>query len=471
MAKGKLKLREQVTIETVADGGSGMGRSEGKVIFVEQVVPGDVVDVQITKKRSDYEMGYAKTFHTHSKLRVEPFCDHFLVCGGCTWQQVDYTTQLQFKQQLVADAFRRIGKFVQLPKIENILPSPHDKYYRNKLEFTFTNAGYIASPDFTKEQHAEKKPALGFHVRKQFANVFDIKHCYLQPAHSNEIRLAVKAYAMQHGLPFFDLRNKTGYLRNLIIRNTTLGDLMVILVVGEEKNEWLYPILDHLKTSFPEITSLWFCINQKSNDVIYDQEVVLYAGKKYMTEQIDHIKYFLGPKSFFQTNIEQSKNLYRIALDLAQLKPADIVYDFYTGLGSIALLAAHQCKKVVGVELIDASIEDAKMNAEANSIHNASFIAGDMVKIFNDDFIAAYGKADVVITDPPRAGMHKDVTLKLLELAPDKIVYVSCNPVTQARDIQLLSEKYDVVSLHPVDMFPQTYHVENVALLKLKQII
>jgi len=469
MGRGKLRVREQVTIETVADGGVGMGRVEGKVIFVEQTVPGDIVDVQQTKKYKDYEMGYVTQFHTYSPLRVTAFCDHFQVCGGCTWQNVAYDTQLSFKQQLVEDAFRRIGKFTALPTINKITGSPYDKYYRNKLEFTFTNSGYINDPTFKKENHADKKPALGFHVRKQFANVFDIKHCYLQPSLSNEIRLALKSYALMHNLPFFDLRAKTGYMRNVIIRNSSLGNLMVIIVVAEERPEWLNAMLGHVKETFPEITSLYYCVNDKNNDTIFDRDVILYAGEKYMIEQIDNIKYHLGPKSFFQTNFEQAKHLYHSAIALADLTADDLVYDFYTGLGSIALLAAAKCKHVVGVELIEPAIEDAKMNAAFNNIDNCTFIAGDMVKIFTDEFMAEHGRANVVITDPPRAGMHKDVCLKLLELAPEKIVYVSCNPVTQARDIQILAEKYTVELLQPVDMFPQTYHVENIALLKLRK--
>ena len=333
------------------------------------------------------------------------------------------------------------------------------------MEFTFTNSGYINNPEFKKEDHANKKPALGFHVRKQFANVFDIQHCYLQPSLSNEIRLALKAYGLMHNLPFFDLRAKTGYLRNVIIRNSSLGNLMVILVVAADQPELLLPLMTHIKDTFPEITSLYYCVNEKNNDTIFDQDVVLFSGEKFMIEQIDEVKYHLGPKSFFQTNFEQAKHLYHKALELAELKPEDQVYDFYTGLGSIALLAAKYCNKVVGVELIEPAIEDAKMNATFNGIQNCTFIAGDMAKIFTDDFIAEHGRANVVITDPPRAGMHKDVCMKLLDLEPEKIVYVSCNPVTQARDIQLLAEKYDVKLLQPVDMFPQTYHVENIALL------
>ena len=463
------KILENITITQIADQGIGIGRVEGKVIMAENTVPGDVIDMQITKGKSDYALGYAVKFHEYSKLRVIPFCEHFGVCGGCTWQNVSYETQLEFKTQLVNDAFRRIGKIDSL-EILPILAAPFDKYYRNKLEFTFTNSGYVAGK-FSRDEIIEKQPALGFHVRKEFAHVFDIKHCYLQPHPSNEIRLALKAYATIHQLPFYDLRNQTGYLRNVIIKNTLTNGLMVIMVVAENKPELLLPLMQHLSVTFPEITSLYYCINQKNNDSTFDQEMVLFAGDKFITEQIDHIKYKLGPKSFFQTNISQAVNLYHIALEYADLKKEDVVYDFFTGLGSIALLAANKCKKVIGVESVEAAVEDAKMNAEANNIDNCTFIFGDMAKVFDNDFINTHGKANVVITDPPRVGMHKDVCIKLLELEPEKIVYVSCNPVTQARDIQLLSEKYQLIKMQPVDMFPQTYHVENVALLKLKEVL
>ena len=461
------KILENITITQIADQGIGIGRIEGKVIMAENTIPGDVIDLQITKGKSDYAIGYAAKFHEYSKLRVIPFCEHFGVCGGCTWQNVSYETQLEFKTQLVQDAFRRIGKIESL-EILPVLSAPFDKYYRNKLEFTFTNSGYVAGR-FSRDEIIEKKPALGFHVRKEFAHVFDIKHCYLQPYPSNEIRLALKAYATVHQLSFYDLRNQSGYLRNVIVKNTLTNGLMVILVVAENKPDLLIPLLQHLSSTFPEITSLYYCINQKNNDSTYDQEMILFAGDKFITEQIDNIKYNLGPKSFFQTNITQAVNLYHIALEYADLKKEDIVYDFYTGLGSIALLAAVHCKKVIGVESVEAAVEDAKMNAEANNINNCTFIYGDMAKVFDNDFINTYGRANVVITDPPRVGMHKDVCLKLLELEPEKIVYVSCNPVTQARDIQILSDKYEVIKLQPVDMFPQTYHVENVALLHLKE--
>lgn len=462
----KLKILNDIEITQIADQGVGVGRQEGKVIFVENTVPGDVVDVQLTKNRKDFATGYVVMAKKNSPLRQEPFCSHYGTCGGCTWQNVGYETQLEFKTQLVKDAFRRIGK-VPTPELQPILASPFDKYYRNKMEFTFTNAGYVEGK-FSRDEVIEKTPALGFHVKGKFAHVFDMQHCYLQPHPSNEIRMSVRSYANIHALPYYDLRNHLGYLRNLIIKNTMNGGLMVIMVVALDKPEWLTPLMDHVKATFPEITSLYYCINSKHNDSIYDQDLVLYSGAPYIVETIDHIQYNLGPKSFFQTNAAQAINLYHVALEFADLKKHQVVYDFYTGLGSIALLAAGSCKKVIGVEYVEAAVEDAKMNAALNNISNAEFICGDMAKIFDPAFIEQHGKADVVITDPPRSGMHKDVCMQLLALAPETIVYVSCNPVTQARDILLLSEKYEIVKLQPVDMFPQTYHVENVALLRLK---
>ncbi len=461
----KIKIIENITITQIADQGVGIGRVDGKIIFAENTIPGDLIDVQVTKGKSDYAQGFPVKFHELSQLRVQPFCEHFGVCGGCTWQNVSYETQLDFKTQLVKDAFRRIGKVES--DILPILASPFDKYYRNKMEFTFTDAGYVEG-NFTRDQFIDKKPALGLHVRKKFAHVFDIKHCYLQPFPSNEIRLAIRGYALIHQVPFFNLINKTGYLRNLIIRNTLTGGLMVILVVAKNDAEILLPLLNHVHQTFPEITSFYYCINKKDNDTIYDQDLILFGGNSFITEQINHIQYNLGPKSFFQTNIAQAINLYNITLEYAGLQPDDIVYDFYTGLGSLALLAAEKCKKVIGVENVEAAVADARMNAELNNITNCEFVCGDMAKIFDTEFINTHGKANVVITDPPRAGMHKDVCLKLLELEPEKIIYVSCNPVTQARDIQLLSEKYEIIKLQPVDMFPQTYHVESVALLELR---
>ncbi|HNE47285.1 MAG TPA: 23S rRNA (uracil(1939)-C(5))-methyltransferase RlmD, partial [Chitinophagales bacterium] len=466
MARNKKKIHQHVLIESVANSGSAFGRVEGKVVFTEGVIPGDIVDIQVARKRNGYDTGYVTAIHKKSDLRIEPFCTHFDICGGCTWQNVEYETQLQFKQQLVDDAFRLLKRSPGFPEIEKIIASPYDRYYRNKMEYTFTNGAYIFDPHYDKSNPPEKKPGCGFHVKGQFANVFDMERCYLQGSLSNEIRMAVRSYALMHGFAFYDLRNHTGYMRNLIIRNTGTGDLMVILVVALDEPEKLLPMMEHIRSTFPEITSLYYCINTKHNDVIYDIDVTLFAGKPHMIEEIDGIKYQLGPRAFFQTNTEQAKNLYRKTIAYAALKPDDKVYDLYTGLGSIALQAANKCSKVVGVELVEAAIADAKENAKLNNIDNCTFIAGDMAKIFTDDFIAEHGKANVVITDPPRAGMHKDVCLQLLKLAPERIVYVSCNPVTQARDIQLLIDDYKVTALQPFDQFPQTYHVESIALLE-----
>lgn len=469
MARNKKKIHQEVVIEAVANSGTAFGRVEGKVVFTEGVIPGDIVDIQVARKRNGYDTGYVTQFHAYSKLRVEPFCAHFDICGGCTWQNVEYSTQLKFKQQLVDDAYRLLKRSPGFPEIMPIVASPYDRYYRNKMEYTFTNGAYVHDPNYDKSNPPLKKPGCGFHVKGQFANVFDIERCYLQASLSNEIRLSVKSYALMHGLPFYDLRNHTGYMRNLIIRNTSLNHLMVIVVVAEDKPDVLLPMMQHIQQTFPEITSLQYCINTKKNDIIYDLEVTLFCGEPNMIEEIDGIRYQLGPRAFFQTNTEQARNLYRRTLELAQLKTDDEVYDLYTGLGSIALLAAKHCKKVVGIELVEAAIEDAKKNADLNGITNCDFYAGDMAKIFTDEFIAANGRANVVITDPPRAGMHKDVCDQLLNLAPEKIVYVSCNPVTQARDIQLLINDYAVTVLQPFDQFPQTYHVESIALLERRQ--
>ncbi|MBC8172526.1 MAG: 23S rRNA (uracil(1939)-C(5))-methyltransferase RlmD, partial [Chitinophagales bacterium] len=327
---------------------------------------------------------------------------------------------------------------------------------------------WLTTEEISQSDKGKQMNALGFHIPGRFDKILDINYCYLQPAPSNEIRLAARAYALIHQIPFYDLRTHEGFMRSIIIRNTGLGHLMVIVTVAGDDSSVTIPFLEHLHITFPEITSIYYAVNKKVNDYLYDLDMIHFYGDHYITEQIDSIQYRLGPKSFFQTNPEQAKNLYHIALGFAELNKEDIVYDFYTGLGSIALLAAHHCKKVIGVENVDASIADANMNAQFNNISNCTFIYGDILKVFTDTFIEEHGKADVVITDPPRAGMHKDVCIQLLKLEPEKIVYVSCNPVTQARDIQILSEKYEVVKLQPVDMFPHTYHVENVALLKRK---
>ncbi len=456
---------EQLEIVGIADKGYGIAKYEGKVIFVEKTIPGDIVDVQAQKNKSDYAIGYPIAFHKESPLRTEAFCEHFGICGGCTWQHIDYSTQLQFKKQLVEDAFRRIGKVVEIPTIPGIVASPYEKYYRNKLEFTFSENRWLL-PEEMDTPHAQlNRKALGFHIPKKFDKILDIRHCYLQPALSNEIRLAIKSYGIIHQLPFYNLRTREGYLRNVIIRNTSDNQVMVIVVVAEERPAVIQKMLKHLQYTFPEITSLYYVVNTKANDTIFDLETHHFSGEAHIVEQIENIKYRLGPKSFFQTNTEQAKNLYRIAIEMAGLSATDLVYDLYSGLGSIALLIANKCKSVVGVESVPAAVEDAIENARLNDIANCTFVCGNMDVMFDDVFVAKHGKPDVIMTDPPRAGMHKEVVRQILRLEPRRIVYISCNPATQARDVQLLTEKYSLAQLQPVDMFPHTFHIENIALL------
>jgi 23S rRNA (uracil1939-C5)-methyltransferase len=470
MKKRRSKELHQLTIEAIASNGYGLARVDGKVIFVEKAIPGDVVDVKVYKNKSDYGMAFPIHYHTKSPIRSEAFCSHFGTCGGCTWQDVEYEQQLIFKHDLVADAFRRIGKLMNLPDIQPVIGSPYDRYYRNKLEYTFSNSRWLTREELDEETTPMQQDALGFHIPKRFDKILDISYCYLQPAPSNEIRLAVRAYGILHNLPFYDLMKHEGCLRNLIIRNTSVGDLMVILSVAKDDSKTTLALLNHLQQTFPEITSLYYAVNTKMNDSMYDLDMVHAAGLPYITEKIGDIQYRLGPKSFFQTNTAQAEKLYEVALQMAGLGKEDVVYDLYTGLGSIALLAAGTCKKVVGVETIEASVEDARKNATLNGITNCTFVAGDMMKVFNQAFIEKHGAADVVITDPPRAGMHKDVCTTLLELSPRVIIYVSCNPVTQARDLQLLNDVYQVTAIQPVDMFPQTYHIENVVKLERRTV-
>ena len=457
---------EQLEIVGVADKGYGMARHDGKVVFVEKTIPGDIVDVQIQKNKSDYAMGYPIVFHKKSELRVDAFCEHFGTCGGCTWQNIDYKTQLLFKKQLVEDAFRRIGKVMDISTIPDVLPSPYEKYYRNKLEFTFSDSRWLLPEEMDIAVEGKNRNALGFHIPKKFDKILDIKHCYLQPALSNEIRLALKSYGLIHELEFYNLHTHEGFLRNVIIRNTADNQIMVIVIVAKNDTVVIQKLMKHLQFTFPEITSLYYVVNSKVNDTIYDQEMHHFSGEEFIIEQIENIKYRLGPKSFFQTNTEQAKNLYHIAITMADLKKEDLVYDLYTGLGSIALLMADKCKKVVGVETVPTAVEDAIENAKLNGIENCAFICGNMDKMFDAAFVETHGKPDVIITDPPRAGMHKDVVNQILQMEPRRIVYVSCNPATQARDIQLLSEKYKVSKLQPIDMFPHTFHIENIALLE-----
>ncbi|MCJ8164676.1 23S rRNA (uracil(1939)-C(5))-methyltransferase RlmD [Pontibacter sp. E15-1] len=443
--------------------GKCLARHENMVIFVTGVAPGDVVDLRITRKKKSFLAAQPVAFREYSDLRVEPFCEHFGVCGGCKWQHIGYDTQLHYKQKQVKDNLERIGK-VPLPEFDPILGSAKTRYYRNKLEFTFSNNGWLTNEQIKSGEEFDRN-ALGFHIPGRFDKILDIQHCYLQPDPSNAIRLAVREYGRAHGLEFFNVLQMDGFLRNLIIRTANTGELMVILQVFRNDAEAIEGIMQHLQTTFPEITSLQYVVNGKGNETYHDLDVVCYHGLPYIYEEMEGIKFRVGPKSFYQTNADQAYELYRLTRELAGLTGDELVYDLYTGAGTIANFVAKQCREVIGIEYVPSAIEDARINSQINDITNTTFYAGDMKDILSDELIAKHGRPDVVITDPPRAGMHEDVVAKLLEVHPERIVYVSCNPATQARDLELLHVKYDVTRVQPVDMFPQTHHVENIVLL------
>ncbi|WP_242928020.1 23S rRNA (uracil(1939)-C(5))-methyltransferase RlmD [Pontibacter vulgaris] len=446
--------------------GKCLARHNNMVIFVGGVAPGDVVDLRITRKKKSFMEGQAIRFHEYSEQRVQPFCEHFGICGGCKWQHIGYDTQLLYKQKQVKDNLERIGK-VALPEFDPILGSAEDRYYRNKLEFTFSGNGWLTNEQIQSGQEFERR-ALGFHIPGRFDKILDIQHCYLQPDPSNAIRLAVRDYARANNFEFYDAVRQEGFVRNLIIRTANTGELMVILLVKYDDQEAILGIMKHLEINFPEITSLQYVVNTKMNDTFHDMEVVCYKGLPYIHEEMEGIRFRVGPKSFYQTNADQAYELYRITREFAGLTGNELVYDLYTGAGTIANFVAKQSREVIGIEYVPSAIEDAKINSQINNISNTTFYAGDMKDILSDELIAQHGRPDVVITDPPRAGMHPDVVEKLLQVHPDRIVYVSCNPATQARDLELMSEKYDVARVQPVDMFPQTHHVENIVLLTAK---
>ena len=464
--KHPLEIIPHIRIEEMAAEGKCLARHENMVIFVKDVAPGDVVDLKITKKKKSFAEAVPVQFHAYSELRTAPFCEHFGVCGGCKWQHIGYETQLFYKQKQVKDNLERIGKIGHQP-LEPILGSAKTAYYRNKLEYTFSNNSWLTSEQI-QSGAAYDRNALGFHIPGRFDKILDIKHCYLQPEPSNNIRLAVRQYALQHQLVFFDMVKMEGFLRNLIIRTANTGDVMVIVQVYYEDMPALNGLLEHLKNNFPDITSLQYVINGKGNETFHDLEVVCYHGKAYIDEEMEGLIFRVGPKSFYQTNAGQAYELYRIAREMAGLTGQEVVYDLYTCAGTIANFLARQCKEVIGVEYVESAIEDAKLNSRINNIGNTKFYAGDMREVLNEAFIAEHGQPDVVITDPPRAGMHPEVVEKLNQLQARRIVYVSCNPATQARDIEALSVRYEVTRIQPVDMFPQTHHVENVVTLELK---
>jgi 23S rRNA (uracil1939-C5)-methyltransferase len=459
-------LLEKVRVEELAAEGKCLSRVDGKVIFSEYTAPGDVVDLRVYKSKKNFAEAEVMAYHEKSEDRVEPFCTHFGTCGGCKLQHIQYSTQLYYKAKQVKDNLERIGK-VMLPEIKPILGAVAQQYYRNKLEYTFSDRRWLTLEEIRSE-NAHNKNALGFHMPGVFDKVIDIQHCYLQPDPSNAIRLAIKEFAQKRDWSFFNLRSQYGFLRSLMIRTSTTGDLMVTVQFFENEKEKINSLMNFLVAEFPQITSLNYVINKKGNDTIFDQEVITFHGKPYIEEEMEGLRFRIGPKSFYQTNSEQAYELYKITRDLAGLTGNEIVYDLYTGTGTIANFVAGKAKKVIGVEHVAMAIEDAKINAQVNNIANTAFYAGDMKDVFTEHFISENGKPDIIITDPPRAGMHEDVINTLLKIAAPRIVYVSCNPATQARDLSLLDSLYEVKAVQPVDMFPHTHHVENVVLLELR---
>ena len=457
---------ENLEITSISSEGKSIGRHNGLVVFVKNGVPGDLADVRITHKRRRFVEGQIEKFHKASSHRSEPFCEHFGTCGGCKWQHLSYEAQLKYKEEYVAENLAKISG-LNLPQIEPILGSEKTTYYRNKLEYTFSNKRWLTKEEIGTDSVLERN-VLGFHIPKRFDKVLDINTCHLQADPSNEIRLGVKAYATKHGLTFFDIREQHGLLRNLIIRTASTGELMVIVQFFETAYDTIEKLMSFIKEKFKKITSLNYIINQKKNETFNDQEVICYNGMPHIQEKMGDLTFRIGPKSFYQTNSDQAHKLYKLVNEMANLSAEDIVYDLYTGTGTIANFVAPKVKTVVGVEYVPEAIEDAKANSEINVITNTSFFVGDMKDVLNQQFVEKNGQPNVVIADPPRAGMHADVIEVLNKIKPGKFVYVSCNPATQARDIELLSSTFEVVKIQPVDMFPQTQHVECVVLLELR---
>ena len=464
--KRDLPLLTEVEIIDVAAEGKSLARHDGQVVFVADTAPGDVVDIQLTKDKKKYLEGRPVKFHKLSPLRTEPFCQHYDLCGGCKWQHLTYEAQLKFKADQVFDQLSRIGK-LDLPEFNPIAAAPETRFYRNKLEFSFSNRRWLLPEEVKTDVPAEKN-ALGFHMAGRFDRILDITECHLQPDPSNAIRNNLRMFALKHKLPFYDPVEHEGFMRNVMIRTSNTGGIMVVVQFARPRHEDIELVLNHLKESFPQISSLQYIINSKLNDTIYDQEVICYHGQPFIEEEMEGLKFRVSAKSFFQTNSEQAYTLYKFTREFAGLSGNEVVYDLYTGTGTIAQFIAKNAAKVVGIESVPEAIEDAKANAERNGLSNLSFFAGDMRKILTAEFIAENGQPEVVITDPPRAGMHPDVVSTLLAAAPQRIVYVSCNPATQARDLQLMSEAYEVKIVQPVDMFPHTHHIENIVLLERK---
>ena len=470
MGRKKKPYLENIEIEAVAAEGNGLAHVDGKVLFVQQAVPGDIVNVQVNKLRNGYMSGYVKELVKPSDVREKPFCEHYGVCGGCTWQSLPYRMQLDFKQKQVFDQLTRIGH-LQLPEVSPILGSEKIEYYRNKLEYTFSNRRWVLSDEEAENLTDADRLGLGFHISGHFDKVLDIKDCHLQADPSNAIRLFIKQYAVENHLGFYDLRENCGFLRTIMIRTTSTGQVMLLVCFGgaaAEEPEKMEMLLKAISTRFPEINSLYYVVNPKGNDAIGDLECTLFSGGEAVYEQMEDLRFKIGPKSFYQTNSQQAYRLYSVVREfvkegLGTGKP--VIYDLYTGTGTIALFLSKLASKVIGIEYVPEAIEDAKVNAAVNGIQNSEFFAGDMKDVLSADFIKEHGHPEIVVLDPPRAGIHPDVAQVLLEAAPDRMVYVSCNPATQARDLAVFAQKYDIVHVQPVDMFPHTTHVENVVSL------
>lgn len=468
MGKKKQEIiLEDIVIEAVAAEGKALAHVDGAVVFVQFAVPGDIVDIKVTKKKKNYMEGFILRMKKPSDYRLEPFCSHFGVCGGCKWQPLPYEMQLQAKQQQVYDQLVRIGH-LDVPAISPIVGSDEVMYYRNKLEFTFSQRRWIFEDEDPEALTDKQKCGLGFHVGRFFDKVLDIDHCYLQSSPSNEIRNFIRSYALEHDLAFFNIREHSGFLRNMFVRSTEKGEIMLIVCFYHEDSEARTSLLDAVAEAFPQIVSLYYVINGKANDSIADQNCILYKGQEAIYEYMEGLKFKIGPKSFYQTNTKQAYKLYSIAREYAALTGSEVVYDLYTGTGTIAQFVSSKAAKVVGIEYVPEAIEDARINATGNGITNCDFYAGDMKDVLTDEFVQKHGHPDVIILDPPRAGIHPDVAKVILNAAPERMVYVSCNPASQARDLEILCRDYVITAVRPVDMFPQTHHVENVVALRRK---
>ncbi len=466
--KKKPLIFENITVLDAGARGKTVAKApDGRVIFLSNTVPGDVVDIRTGKKRKAYFEGTAIKFHEYSNKRVTPVCEHFEHCGGCKWQNMEYQHQLAYKEKEVTNNLIRIGH-LELPEITPILGCEKTYFYRNKMEFSFSNSRWLTLEEINSEEQIDDRNACGFHISGMWDKILDVKKCHLQEDPSNDIRNFIKNYGIENGLEFYNPREQSGLLRTIMLRISSTGEIMVVIQFFKEDKQKREGLLNALSEKFPQITSLQYVINSKGNDTLYDQNIILFNGRDHIFEEMEGLKFKIGPKSFYQTNSAQAYELYKITRNFANLTGNEVVYDFYTGTGTIAQFVAKKAKKVIGVESVPEAIDDAKLNAQLNDIENVEFYAGDMKDVFNNSFIKKHGQPDVIITDPPRDGMHKNVVAKILEIAPKRIVYVSCNSATQARDLSLMKDQYNIVKTQAVDMFPQTHHVENVVLLELK---